>query len=153
MSIPAREPKISPQPGSAVIEAFEAGTLDPAAFDHEAHVRIAWSLLGQDELPAATVRFASALRRLTLKWGVEDKYHETITVFFMALIAERRAARPGVSWPSFRAANPDLVETPGELLAACYSDRRLQSTLARRQFLLPDRAPGKSCAVLVPSGR
>ncbi|NNK38733.1 MAG: hypothetical protein HKP03_09650, partial [Xanthomonadales bacterium] len=67
MSIPARESPIASQAGAAGVEAFEAGTLDPTAFDHEAHVHVAWSLLEQDELPAATVRYSSALRRLTRK--------------------------------------------------------------------------------------
>ncbi|NNK33546.1 MAG: hypothetical protein HKP02_10505 [Xanthomonadales bacterium] len=152
MSIPARESPIASQPGASAIEAFEAGTLDPTAFDHEAHVHIAWSLLEQDELPAATVRYSSALRRLTRKWGVEEKYHETITVFFMALIAERRAARPGSGWPNFKASNRDLVEAPQALLNNHYSGRRLQSELARNQFLLPDRSPIGAPAGLGPSG-
>ncbi len=146
MSVAEREPTFVERPDLPGIEAFETGKLDPEAFDHEAHVYVAWLLLGQGDLPEATGRFTSGLRRLTRQWGVEDKYHETITVFFMALIAERLAARPAATWPSFRAENPDLVEAPGELLAAHYSGRRLDSSLARQQFLLPDRAPEEGCS-------
>lgn len=119
---------------------FEDGTLDPSAFDHEAHVYIAWALLEEDGPAGATLRYSAALRSLTRSLGIGDKYHETITWFFMALIAERRAAREGAGWPEFRDANPDLFTEPGRLLERFYSPARLGSSLAKRQFLLPDRA-------------
>ena len=119
---------------------FESGTLDPEAFDHEAHVYIAWRLLGEDSFAAATQRFTHALKRLTRALGIEGKYHETITWFFMALIAERQAGHPEAGWGAFYRDNRDLVSEPGRLLARYYSPGRLGSDLAKRQFLLPDRA-------------
>jgi hypothetical protein len=77
------------------IEAFENGSIDPADFDHEAHVHIGWAYLGECELRDAVARFSAALRRLTIKLGIESKYHETITWFFMILIAERLGREAG----------------------------------------------------------
>jgi hypothetical protein len=121
------------------VEEFEAGTLDPEAFDHEAHVFIAWKLLQEETLSAACHRFTAALRRLTLSLGIEGKYHETISWFYMALIAERRARQTQTDWGSFAAANPDLISNAKELLERHYSAERLWSSLAKQQFLLPDR--------------
>ena len=125
------------------LEEFESATLDPEAFDHPAHVFVAWRLLEQGDLPEATQRFTSALKRLTRRHGIEGKYHETISCFYMALIAERRALQGRQDWPSFSDANPDLLMRAGKLLESYYSTERLQSPLARRQFLLPDWAPNR----------
>ena len=118
---------------------FESATFDPEAFDHEAHVYIAWSLLQQDTFSVASLRFTSALRKITLKFGIGGKYHETISWFFMTLIAERCSQQKRVYWSSFAKANPDLVSNAMGLLARYYSSERLWSSLAKRQFLLPDR--------------
>lgn len=139
MSAPAVTPH---EPALAELDAFEAARIDPEAFDHEAHVRVAWTLLEATDLVDAIARYAAALRRITRKFGAEGKYHETITWFFMLLIAERRREAPGVGWDAFRQRNDDLVADAGTLLSSYYSPARLASPLARSQFLLPDRAPG-----------
>ena len=120
------------------IAAFEAGAFDPAHFDHAAHVRVAWCYLQQCELGEAIRRFSHALRAITARLGIAAKYHETITWFFMIVIAERCARDPNADWDSFRCQNADLFR--GDLLHRHYSEGRLRSPLARRQFLLPDLA-------------
>jgi hypothetical protein len=125
------------------IAAFEAGSFDPSAFDHPAHVRVAWSYLQQCELGEAIRRFTRALHALTVRLDITGKYHETITWFFIIAIAERIARDPDADWESFRRRNPDLFRG-GNLLRRHYSAERLRSPLARRQFLLPDLpSPGQ----------
>lgn len=123
------------------IEAFEAGCVDPATFDHAAHVYLAWRYLCECGLAEAISRFTGALRTLTMHLGIEGKYHETVSWFFVIVIAERRAASPGNDWRAFRRENADLFCDGAGLLRRYYSVERLHSSLARRQFLLPDRAP------------
>ena len=123
------------------IEAFERGEIDPEAFDHEAHVYMAWLYLERFALPAGLEKFDVALRRLTERLGVPGKYHATITWFFLLLIGERRSAEPGADWPRFRRRNADLVEDRG-LLERYYSRQTLASDRARRVFVLPDRLLG-----------
>ena len=120
------------------VEAFERGEIDPDAFDHEAHVYLAWLYLERFPLPEALGRFDTALRRLTVKLGVPGKYHATITWFFLLLIAERRNAGPGADWRGFRRRNADLVENGG-LLEDYYHRGTLASNRARQSFVLPDR--------------
>lgn len=121
------------------IEAFEAGSIDANAFDHESHIYAAWLYLERWPLHEAIEKFSAALRRLTIKVGADGKYHETITWFFMILISERRAAAKQSSWFAFRRDNNDLVRDAGKTLQRYYSKELLESNHARQQFLLPDK--------------
>ncbi len=117
------------------IEALERGEIDVEAFDHEAHVFAAWRFVAELPLPEAIERFSGALMRLTRKLGVPEKYHGTVTWFYMLLIAERY--RPDQDWAAFRDANQDLLER--DLLARYYTPECLASDEARARFVLPDR--------------
>ncbi len=131
----------SPWGASISIEAFEDGSVDPAQFDHEAHIYVGWSYLQLYELQEAIDRFSAALRRLTKKLGIETKYHETITWFFMILIADRRSTSESNNWQVFRQCNADLFAKRPSIVSQYYSDERLGTLLARTQFVLPDRVP------------
>jgi len=120
------------------VDAFEKGTIDPDAFDHEAHVYVAWLYLEHFPVPEAIARFDAALRRLTASLGIPGKYHATITWFFMLLIAERRNNGPDSDWIRFRRDNNDLV-SDGRILQRYYDSDTLVSDRARRTFVLPNR--------------
>lgn len=124
-----------------LIRDFEAGSITPGGFDHETHVRVAWEYLERFDVPETLARYSAALTRLTEQLGIPDKYHATITGFLILLIAERRETRPGDDWPRFRTANPDLFRGVRRLMRQHYAAARLDSPLARRQFLLPDGGP------------
>jgi len=120
------------------VDAFERAEIDPANFDHEAHVYVAWLYLEQFPQPEALEKFDAALKRLTVKLGVPGKYHVTITWFFLLLIGERRNADPGADWQRFCRRNTDLFEG-GVLLKRYYNGQTLASDRARQCFVLPDR--------------
>ena len=122
------------------IEAFESGSIDAEAFDHEAHIYMAWLYLGRFGLAEAIARITAALKRLTAALGATDKYHETISWFFMIVVAERRDAPGGDEWETFRANNPDLLVNSKTLLKRYYGDTDLATEKARRIFLLPQGA-------------
>ena len=127
-------------PPGISVAAFERGDIDPERFDHEAHLYAAWLYLDafSDE---ACERFVAALKRLTIKLGVPGMYHDTITRFYMALLAERRQQSPSSDWQAFREANRDLFDRSENVLARYYSAARLASKAARRSFVLPDKLP------------
>ena len=137
MTASAETSSTAPYPG---LEEFERLDFDTEAFDHEAHVYIGWRLVTAYPLGDAIHRFADTLRRLTKALNNEAKYHETITWFFMILIAERQSATQATSWPEFAAANGDLLTDSKALLQSHYSPSRLWSDQARQQFMLPDAA-------------
>lgn len=121
------------------IELFESGDIQADQFDHEAHVYAAWLFVTSFELADAIARFDRALRRITMKLGVPEKYHATITWLFLLLIAER--TRADESWQSFKSRNPDLIRDGKKTLQRYYSSTRLFSAAARKHFILPDRIP------------
>ncbi len=121
------------------IEAFETGRIDVDSFDHEAHVYVAWSYLERMPVMDALQRYSDGLRRLTRALGIPGKYHETITCFYMFVIAERRDASPG-DWESFKRRNEDLLARgDASVLHRFYSREVLASERARETFVLPDR--------------
>ena len=118
---------------NAVIEAFEAGEVDVAAFDHRAHVRVAWHFLDQRPLLEALSRFCQALDELVRAHGAEAKFNLTLSVAFMLLIRDRMYA--GERWEEFASRESSFI---GEGLAPVrgYYDAA-QLERARLQFVLP----------------
>lgn len=122
---------------NVTIDAFERGDIDATCFGHEAHVYAGWLYVNRFPAPVAIERFTAALRRLTAKFGAPDKYHDTITRFYLLLIAERNDG--GGCWQRFRNQNPDLFDRDNNVLHRYYSRERLGTDAARLRFLLPDR--------------
>ena len=131
------EPNALPGP---TVDEFESLAFDPESFDHEAHVCVAWRYLQDCELLTAIERYRTTLKRLTSKLGIPEKYHETITWFYMIAVAEGMSGRSATDWTAFRSENPALFERNPGAIRRHYSDERLQSEAARRVFLLPDIA-------------
>jgi hypothetical protein len=122
-----------------LVAAFESARLPAEQFSHAEHVRVAWWYLGRYSLPCAVVRFATALRRFAAAHGAAGKYHETVTVAWMLIIAERLRGSGASSWDAFAAANADLLVRTPSVLSRYYTDETLASERARQQFVLPDR--------------
>jgi len=123
------------------VKRFEDGTLPSESFHHRDHVRMAWLFLSRYPLLEALRQFSSALQRFAVAHGQPNLYHQTITWSYLFLINERRE-RLGTSqgWDKFAEANADLFEwNDGGVLAQYYLPETLQSELARRVFVLPDR--------------
>src|SRR5213082_736692 len=90
--------------------ALETGALDPARFPHPEHVRLGYEMLGRYAFSEALARFARGLRLLAAKAGRPEVYHETITVAFLALLGERRAAGRYADWTAFKTNNGDILD-------------------------------------------
>lgn len=121
-----------------VWERLQSNSLAAAEFTHEAHVKAIWHLLGRHSLPVAARKFVLALKSFTRHLGAADKYHETITLFYVYQTASRM--RGDQSWHAFRGTNPDLFEH-AQLMHACYRPESLSSEFARGHYLPPDRPP------------
>lgn len=116
-----------------LLEAFEADTLDPAVFDHLAHVEVAAAMLAQTDFLDAVARYQRGIARIAVRAGAANKANLTITIAFLSLIAERLAQDPRLD------AHPELMDR--KLLAQWYSGARLAQPHARAAFLMPDRGP------------
>jgi hypothetical protein len=121
------------------LRAFLDGTVDAANFRHVDHVRVGFEILRHHDFPDAAAAFARSLKQIATRAGAPNKYHETITLAFLSLIAERRALADYANFEAFASDNPDLLEA--SVLKRWYAPERLMSAVARKTFVLPDRQP------------
>jgi len=124
---------------TSLIEAFETGSLDPKLFNHEMHLRVGWLYVCEYPLAVAVQKFSGHLKSWAKALGVEAKYHETITWFFMLILNERQTMVPMETFEAFLKANPDLTRKNPSILELYYRPETLKSAKARAHYVLPDR--------------
>lgn len=125
----------------AFVERFLNREIAARDFTHEMHVRAGWALLNRMSYLEAVERCASTIRSMAEREGAGQKFNMTITVAFLALIAEHIAATPSAkTWPDFIAANRALLDK--KLLTRWYEPERLKSAAARSGFLMPEPMRG-----------
>jgi len=123
----------------AFFTAFTSGRL--SAFHHADHVRAGWLCLRRLGLLGALEAVSSGIRRLAEAQGHPTKYHATVSWLYVLVIHERIESDASDStWESFVTRNPDLFANWTQFIGCYYSPERLRSPLARRTFLVPDRA-------------
>jgi hypothetical protein len=127
---------VTPHAG-ALADAFEHRTLDPASFGHRAHVAVAFEMLDRYPFLAAATAYSDGIRALAAAAGAPEKFNLTMTLAFISLIAERKAAGASDTFDAFERHNGDLF--CADALRPWYTDARLQSDAARELFLMPDR--------------
>ena len=118
------------------LERFMEGEMDPRRFPHREHVRMSFEMLTVYDFPESVLRYSRSLQRMTARAGVPQLFNQTITVAFLALVAERMQSGGHIDFAAFAAANPDLLDS--SILKRWYSPERLSSGSARRVFVLPD---------------
>ena len=127
------------------LRALECCEMPEQEFGHAAHVRAAYLYLRQGDFVAALERVRSSIRRDATHLGKPDRYHETITVAYVALIQQHICERGDAGgWVAFARENPELFKP--DLLSQFYPEAQLASELARRVFLLPRSSPAQSPA-------
>jgi hypothetical protein len=105
----------------AFARAFENGLIGPSEFHHASHLRLALAYLAETgSVDEATERMAAALRRFAAAAGHAEKYHHTLTVFWMRAVAQ-------------------LLDK--DLPRRHYSIECLTSDLARQSWVEPDLRP------------
>jgi hypothetical protein len=114
---------------------FETGAIKPSDFHHADHLRVGYELLARDSFEVALGRFACGLRSMAATAHDPGKFHMTITVAFLAAIAERQFHSRATSWEEFAADNPQLFDR--STLRRWYSVTELNTELARKTFVLP----------------
>jgi hypothetical protein len=117
---------------------FVRGQIAAADLPHREHVRLAFQMLQHHDFPETVLHFSHALRAMAQEAGRPERFNQTITIAFLALIAQRMERAAGEDFAAFAAGNPDLFDKA--LLTRWYRPEQLSSALARRTFLLPDPA-------------
>ena len=122
-------------------EAFESGRWPTNAFDHAAHLRLAYVYLCTSDTDTAGQRMADALQQYLAHHGLpQEKFHATLTRAWILAVAHFMAVTPPCpSAQAFLTAQPRLHD--GKLMLTHYSRGRLFSASARKGFMSPDIQP------------
>ncbi len=130
----------------ALVAAFERGDTPSEGFSHQAHLAVALAYLDRQGLARATRSMRTGLLSfLEHAFGdraaAEVKYRETVTVFWLRLLAAELAATDA-SRPLHERVNPLLARyRDASTIHSYYSQERLESDEARRSFVEPDLKP------------
>lgn len=122
---------------NAFVEAFLTGSLPPQQFHHRDHLRLAWTLVRLTGMDEATRRITGGIRYFVTVHGHAEKYHETMTRFWVRIVAHAVAARPDITtFDEFLAAFPLLLEK--DLPYRHWRRETMASPAARAQWVEPD---------------
>ena len=97
---------------SADLDLFVRGEVDARGFSHSEHVRMAFELLGRHDFAQSALYYSSALRAMTARVGKPEAFHQTLTIAFLAMIAERTFGYTYPDFAAFATANPDIMHRP-----------------------------------------
>ncbi len=127
------------QKAESIYQQMQAGTLPPESFSHYEHIRLAWYYLNRWDETQATKRFSDDLQTYTRLVGAADKYHHTITLALMRLMASHFSAlRDPKNWQEFKLDAQPLFTDAYSLLSRYYTKETLQSPPARSNWQEPD---------------
>jgi hypothetical protein len=122
-----------------LIQRFESDAVPEDSFHHGDHVRLAFAYLSEYPVLRALEKFSNALKRFAEVRGKTRFYNETVTCAYVFIIRERMVRSGSADWEEFARENPDLLVWKDGILNRYYREATLQSDLARRVFVLPDR--------------
>ncbi len=117
--------------------AFLSGSLPPTQFHHRDHLRLAWRLTWQLGGKAATREITSGIRRFATQHGQAEKYHETLTQFWVRIVGHLIDARPDIAeFDRFLATFPQVLDK--DLPYRHWRRETMGSRAARARWVEPD---------------
>ena len=115
---------------------LEAGTLPPAEFNHRGHLRAGFLYLRRHDFPGACVAMKRTIRAFAAALGKGSLFHETVTIAYLALMAERLIEEPReLGFDDFLERYPELLSS--EYFERYYPKGSLDGQEARATFVLP----------------
>ena len=117
---------------------FAACRVHPSAFDHRAHIRLAYTYLAEHDADTALALMRSALLAFIQHNKIPiAKYHETLTRAWILAVRHFMAISPvAESVASFMASNPSMLDS--KIMLKHYSTEVLFSPEARARFVEPN---------------
>jgi hypothetical protein len=120
------------------LASFRSATLSPAAFTHEAHLRLGWIHLSREPQEQAIDSISTEIRHFVRVHGKEDKYHHTLTVAAMHILATRMNSGKEMDFRSFLLHNPDLLTDLRGLIGRHYTLETLADRRSALEWVEPD---------------
>lgn len=122
------------------LHAFFGGTLPNAAFHHRDHLRLAWLVVRRHGAASAPDIVGRGIRRFAERHGHGHRYHETMTRFWVRLVAHAAGHRPAIAeFDRFLDAFPMLLDA--SLPFRHWSRDALLAQPARSAWRDPDLLP------------
>jgi hypothetical protein len=122
------------------LRAFEDLSFPADRFHHREHIRVAWLYLKSADATCAAERMSEGIRRFANHHGATQKYHHTLTLAWMRLVAAALVETPeGHTFEQFISEHSELKDT--RLLDKYYSKELLQTAAAREAWVEPDLEP------------
>ena len=117
---------------------FARCRVQPDAFDHRAHIRLAYTYLAEHDADTALTLMRSALLAFIQHNNIPvAKYHETLTRAWILAVRHFMAISPvAESAASFIASNPRMLDS--KIMLTHYSAEVLFSPEARARFVEPN---------------
>ena len=117
---------------------FTAGRIEPNAFDHRAHIQLAYIYLAEHDANTALTLMRNALLAFIQRNKIPvAKYHETLTQAWILAVRHFMAISPvSESSASFIASNPKMLDS--KIMLTHYSTEVLFSPEARARFVEPN---------------
>lgn len=122
------------------LRAFEDLSFPADQFHHREHIRVAWLYLKSSDATRAAERMCAGILRFANHHGATQKYHHTLTLAWMRLVAAALVETPeSHDFSQFLIEHPELGDK--ELLKRYYSAELLQTNGARESWVEPDLQP------------
>lgn len=120
---------------------FESFSVDPSAFNHRAHLRLAYIYLASHDTETAYQLMRDSLQAFLDHLGVGgSKYHDTMTRAWIMAVRHFMEKTPDCeSADSLIDAHPEMLDT--KIMQTHYSAALLFSDEARAGFVEPDLDP------------
>jgi hypothetical protein len=121
-----------------LVDRFTERALAASSFGHREHVRLAFAVLARHpDFGVAAILYRRMLRAFATANGAPDRYHETITWAYLAIVRARMEGH--AESDAMLAANPDLLDHRHGALARHYDVAAITADpFARRLFVLPE---------------
>lgn len=122
-------------------EQFKAGTLAPALFSHEAHLRLAWIHIKHYGVEKAIENSCSQILAFVEAAGARDKHNKTLTVAAIKVVNHFMNKTEAENFYDFIHQFPQLKYQFKELIASHYQTDIYHSGKAKKEYLEPDLLP------------
>lgn len=108
-------------------------------FGHREHLELAWRYLHAVDVERAPLLMSNAIRHVAASHGMPDRYHHTITLSWLRLVAVHVNRWDEPTFDEFIARNPGLLDR--QLLSHHFTAAVLGSSDARATWVNPDLRP------------
>jgi hypothetical protein len=118
------------------LASFEDGKISNQNFHHRDHLRLAWIQIRRLGLERASDAVAGAIQQFAAHHGHADRYHETMTRFWLRVVGLGINRHPTLGFDELLAAEPHLLDK--NLPFSHWTRERMGSDEARQRWVEPD---------------